>query len=63
MSKRGQGRFKGHCVMCATFHGKLLCDGQSHRKPVPERRFLGRKRRVRRHDLGYQEEPWTAPIE
>lgn len=38
--------------MCAMNKGKVKCDGQSHRKPYPEKRFVGRLRRLARHDLG-----------
>ncbi len=41
-------RWKGCCMLC----GHHLDEGQAARKTTNELRFIGKNRRVSRHDLG-----------
>jgi hypothetical protein len=48
-------RWKGCCLMCATGRGKVRGSGRSMREPLRDLRKIGKTRRVRRRDLGDQD--------
>ena len=44
--------FKGCCYMCASSKGKVKQAGQARRQPFGTLKLVGRRRRVKRHDIG-----------
>lgn len=55
MARARRRGWKGCCLMCAYGHGKVRGQSRGEREPFAVVRQVGKKRRLRRGDLGDQD--------